>query len=73
VKLPTSFRTGPQKDLPPAPKCYAKNQDWNVNFMPADMGVAGACYDPNPPKGKFCTQNDGPAGVPAGADDQAEK
>ncbi len=56
VKLTTGFRTGPKNGLPPAPKCYPKSENWNVKFMPAEESVAGACYDPTPPVGKFCDQ-----------------
>jgi len=56
VKLPTRFQAGPKQGLPPAPVCYPKNENWNLKFMPSTENVAGVCYDPTPPEGKFCEQ-----------------
>jgi len=40
------------------------NELWNTSFMPANEDLAGACYDPTPPKGKFCSKDSSAPGVP---------
>jgi hypothetical protein len=73
VTLPAGFTTGKKANLPPTPKCVTKrDKGFDVPFVPADQGLARACYDPNPPKGTFCTQNGTPADTIPGGEQRAE-
>lgn len=56
IKLPAGFTTGPKPDLPPARRCFPKDDNWNIPFVAASEDLARSCYysPMSIPTGKFC-------------------